>query len=52
MPLADVGGRAEFITFSLDGTTMLDPRTWFAALRKDRAWTNLRAPKSIRKATN
>ena len=48
VPLADVGGRAEFITFSLDGTTTLDPRTWFASLRKDRAWTNLRAAKSIR----
>ncbi|MDP3675276.1 MAG: signal peptidase I [Novosphingobium sp.] len=46
--LADVGGRAEFITFSLDGTTTLDPRTWFSSLRPERAWTNLRAAKSTR----
>ena len=50
VPLADVGGRAEFITFSLDGTTTLDPRTWFASLRRNRAWTNLRAPTTPRKA--
>ena len=50
VPLADVGGRAEFITFSLDGTTTLDPRTWFSSLRRNRAWTNLRAPTSPRKA--
>ena len=50
VPLADVGGRAEFITFSLDGTTTLDPRSWFSSLRSDRAWTNLRAPKTTRRA--
>ena len=50
VPLADVGGRAEFITFSLDGTTTLDPRTWFSSLRRNRAWTNLRAPTTPRKA--
>ena len=52
VPLADVGGRAEFITFSLDGTTTFDPRTWFSSLRRDRAWTNLRAPKDARKVGN
>ena len=52
VPLADVGGRAEFITFSLDGTTSFDPRTWFASLRGNRAWTNLRAPKAARKASD
>ena len=52
VPLADVGGRAEFITFSLDGTTTFDPRTWFSSLRRDRAWTNLRAAKSTRKASD
>ena len=49
VPLADVGGRAEFITFSLDGTTTFDPRTWFSSLRRDRAWANLRPPKTTRK---
>ena len=52
VPLADVGGRAEFITFSLDGTTTFDPRTWFSSLRSDRGWTNLRAPKAARKDRN
>ena len=52
VPLADVGGRAEFVTFSLDGTTTFDPRTWFASLRTNRAWTNLRAPKAPRKDHN
>ena len=52
VPLADVGGRAEFITFSLDGTTTFDPRSWFSSLRRDRAWTNLRAAKSTRKASD
>lgn len=48
VPLADVGGRAEFITFALDGTTAFDPRSWFSSLRPDRAWTNLRPPKAAR----
>ena len=42
VPIADVGGRAEFITFSLDGRASLNPLTWFTALRGARAWTNLR----------
>ena len=42
VPLADVGGRAEFITFSLDGTTGLNPATWLPSLRPERAWRNLR----------
>ena len=52
VPLADVGGRAEFITFSLDGSTTLDPRTWFASLRPGRAWTNLRPPKDARRGAD
>ena len=42
VPLENIGGRAEFITFSLDGTTSLNPVTWFTSLRDDRAWTTLR----------
>ena len=42
VPLADVGGRAEFITFSLDGRASWNPLTWWPALRGDRAWTSLR----------
>ncbi|MBX7456800.1 signal peptidase I [Qipengyuania sp. 1NDH17] len=42
VPLENIGGRAEFITFSLDGTTTLNPVSWFTSLREDRAWTTLR----------
>jgi signal peptidase I len=42
VPIADVGGRAEIITFSLDGTASWNPLTWLGALRGDRAWTSLR----------
>jgi signal peptidase I len=44
VPLANIGGRAEFITFSLDGSATLDPRTWLPSLRAGRAWQNLRPP--------
>lgn len=42
VPLENVGGRAEFITFSLDGTTGWNPLSWFTSLRENRAWTTLR----------
>ena len=42
VPLANVGGRAEFITFSLDGSETLNPLTWWNALRGERAFTSLR----------
>jgi signal peptidase I len=42
VPIANVGGRAEFITFSLDGSTGWNPLTWWKSLRPDRAWTSLR----------
>lgn len=42
VPLENIGGRAEFITFSLDGTTGWNPVTWFTSLRGERAWTTLR----------
>jgi signal peptidase I len=42
VPLADVGGRAEFLTFSFDGSESWNPLTWWNALRGDRAWTRLR----------
>jgi signal peptidase I len=46
MPWENIGGRAEFITFSLDGTTMLtSPSTWFSAFREGRAGDSLRPPK-------
>jgi signal peptidase I len=43
VPWENIGGRAEFITFSLDGTTVLwNPLTWFKAFRSGRAGTSLR----------
>lgn len=41
VPWENIGGRAEFITFSLDGTTTLNPLTWFTAFRSGRAGTSL-----------
>jgi len=44
VPIADVGGRAELITFSLDGSAGWNPLSWIASLREGRAWTSLRPP--------
>lgn len=44
VPLPNIGGRAEFITFSLDGSTTWSPASWFTSLRSGRAWTTLRPP--------
>jgi len=43
VPIENIGGRAEFITFSLDGSTIWwNPLTWFEALRPGRAGLSLR----------
>ena len=43
VPWENIGGRAEFITFSLDGTTQWwNPATWFEAFRPGRAGRSLR----------
>ncbi len=42
VPWDRIGGRAEIITFSVDGTTSWNPMTWFASLRGERAGTSLR----------
>lgn len=44
VPFESIGGRAEFITFSLDGTTTLSPLSWFTSLRSGRAGMSLHAP--------
>ena len=42
VPWENIGGRAEFITFSLDGSSAyLNPISWFTALRGGRAGTSL-----------
>ena len=43
LPFENVVGRAEFITFSVDGSATWNPLTWFSALRPHRAFTSLRA---------
>ena len=50
VPLENIGGRAEFITFSLDGSTNWNPISWFTSLRPDRAWTTLRPAISEQRA--
>jgi signal peptidase I len=45
VPLSSVGGRAEFLTFSLDGSLGWNPKTWLNAFRSGRAWTTLRPGK-------
>ena len=46
VPYENIGGRAEFITFSLDGTTQITaPSTWFSAFRGGRAGNSLRSDK-------
>ena len=42
VPLSNISGRAEFITFSLDGSTNWNPISWFTSLRPGRAFTSLR----------
>jgi signal peptidase I len=42
IPLSDIGGRAEFVTFSFDGSESWNPLSWWNALRQDRAWHSLR----------
>src|SRR3546814_15416055 len=42
-PIENHGGRAEFTTFSLTGSTnSIDSRVWFRALRSERAGLSLR----------
>ena len=47
LPWENLGGRAEFISFSLDGTQhWYNPLTWFGALRGGRAGTSLHPRKT------
>ena len=41
VPYENIGGRAEFITFSLDGSMTLNPLTWIPAFRAGRAGMSL-----------
>ena len=41
VPYENIGGRAEFITFSLDGDSTLNPLSWWTSLRSGRAGISL-----------
>ncbi|WP_448662297.1 signal peptidase I [Sphingomonas sp. CJ20] len=45
VPWENIGGRAEFITFSLDGSATLNPLTWLGSFRAGRAGTTLHPEK-------
>lgn len=48
VPWENIGGRAEFITFSLDGSSSyLNPVSWVTAMRGGRAGTSLR-PREVK----
>ena len=51
VPLENIGGRAEFITFSLNGSESLNPLSWLAALRPERAGRTLRPPLTEKEAS-
>lgn len=47
LPVENIGGRAEFITFSLDGSSEIwNPISWFTALRGGRAGSSLHPDKA------
>ena len=47
VPWENIGGRAEFITFSLDGSSSyFNPISWFTALRGGRAGSSLHADRA------
>ena len=47
VPWENIGGRAEFITFSLDGSSQyINPISWITAMRGGRAGTSLRPRES------
>jgi signal peptidase I len=43
VPWENIGGRAEFITFSVDGSATWNPLTWWGSLRAGRAGASLHA---------
>jgi signal peptidase I len=46
LPIENLSGRAEFITFSLNGSLdLLDPSSWFGAFRGERAFDSLHPDK-------
>jgi signal peptidase I len=48
VPWENLGGRAEFITYSFDGTATLNPFSWWGSLRPGRAGTSLHPQQTAR----
>lgn len=46
VPIENIGGRAEFITFSLDGSASWNPLTWPGSFRSGRAGSSLHPDKT------
>jgi signal peptidase I len=46
VPYENLGGRAEFVTFSLDGSTTWNPLSWVTSLRPGRAGASLHAERA------
>ena len=46
VPIENIGGRAEFITFSLDGSAGWNPLSWIGSFRSGRAGASLHPDKS------
>jgi signal peptidase I len=42
VPIENIGGRAEFVTYSLNGRATWNPASWFSMFRGGRAGTSLR----------
>lgn len=47
VPIETIGGRAEFLTFSLNGTMTLNPLSWWGAFRSGRAFNSLHAARDV-----
>lgn len=45
VPWENLGGRAEFVTFSVDGSATWNPLTWFTQFRGSRTGVSLHAPR-------
>ena len=48
VPWENIGGRAEFITFSLDGSASWNPLSWPASFRSGRAGTSLHPTQEVK----
>lgn len=52
VPFESIGGRAEFVTFSVDGSTTLNPLSWWRSLRLSRSGNSLHPQQDTHPLTN